>query len=141
LPPVTLLEDPKATSKQKQATRNDAALIVDTLASFSVDARRKRSTGPTVTQFGVGRRDVNADGAGARHRWAIFTRGQPHARVEVSRASSRHITSLQNDLALALAARRASSASARQPWWASRCRTDLDDGDDETAVVSSVYER
>ncbi|MCC6237208.1 MAG: DNA translocase FtsK [Dehalococcoidia bacterium] len=112
LPPVTLLEDVKAASKAKQAdTQRRAALIVDTLASFGVDSRVVEiNEGPTVTQFGVEpgwdvrtrmvqERDVNG---------LVFDEeGQPVMReVEVSRTRIRvqRITSLQNDLALALAA-------------------------------------
>lgn len=89
-----------------------AQLIVDTLASFGVDARVVQiNEGPTVTQFGV------------EPGWEIKTRtvperdmfgrptldkdGNPRTRVEeVSRTRVRvnRITNLANDLALALAA-------------------------------------
>lgn len=112
LPPITLLEDPKAISKQKAAdTQRRAALIVDTLASFGVDSRVVEiNEGPTVTQFGV------------EPGWDVRTRtvqerdidgpifddeGKPVMKeIEVSRTRIRvnRITSLQNDLALALAA-------------------------------------
>ena len=112
MPPVTLLEDPKAASKQKQAdTQRRAALIVDTLASFGVDARVVEiNEGPTVTQFGVEpgwdvrtrtvqERDIDGP---------VYDDDGPtgDAEIEVSRTRIRvqRITSLQNDLALALAA-------------------------------------
>ncbi len=112
LPPISLLEDPKAINKQKAAdTQRRAALIVDTLASFGVDSRVVEiNEGPTVTQFGV------------EPGWDVRTRtvqerdidgpiyddeGKPVMKeIEVSRTRIRvnRITSLQNDLALALAA-------------------------------------
>ena len=112
LPPLTLLEDPKAASKQKQAdTQRRAQLIVDTLASFGVDSKVVEiNEGPTVTQFGVEPgwdvkmrtvQDRDIDGL------VYDEEGQPVTHeVEVSRTRIRvnRITSLQNDLALALAA-------------------------------------
>ena len=89
-----------------------ARLIVDTLASFGVDARVVQiNAGPTVTQFGiepgweVKTRQVperDASGRPARHRDRT-----PKTRTEeVSRTRVRvnQITTLANDLALALAA-------------------------------------
>ncbi len=88
-----------------------AELIVDTLASFGVDARVSQiNEGPTITQFGVEpgwdvrtRSVVERDTNGQT---LIDETGQPRVReVEVSRTRIRvnRITALQNDLALALA--------------------------------------
>jgi len=88
-----------------------ARLIVDTLASFGVDARVSQiNEGPTITQFGVEpgwdvrtRAVVERDPQG---RPILEESGQPRTReVEVSRTRIRvnRITALQNDLALALA--------------------------------------
>ncbi|MBX7111497.1 MAG: DNA translocase FtsK [Dehalococcoidia bacterium] len=88
-----------------------ARLIVDTLASFGVDARVTQiNEGPTITQFGVEpgwdirtRAVVERDPDG---RTLLNENGQPRTReIEVSRTRIRvnRITALQNDLALALA--------------------------------------
>ena len=97
---------PSWTTSQRRAE-----LIVETLASFGVEARVSQiNEGPTVTQFGV------------EPGWDVRTRtvaertpegaallddeGQPRTRqIEVSRTRVRvnRITALQNDLALALA--------------------------------------
>ncbi len=112
LPAMDVLIDkaPVVTGAADNAQR--AALIEETLASFGVDARVVQiNEGPTVTQFGI------------EPGWEIRTRtvverdkdnkplvdgnGQPKTRVEeVSRTRVRvqQITSLANDLALALAA-------------------------------------
>ena len=88
-----------------------ARLIVDTLASFGVDAEVVQiNEGPTVTQFGVEpgweiktRTTQERDGSGR----PVFDRnGHPKMKTEeVSRTRVRvnQITSLANDLALALA--------------------------------------
>lgn len=111
LPPLLLLAPPDA---ERVAPDNGARsrLIVETLASFGVDARVVQvNQGPTVTQFGL------------EPGWEIKTRtlpekdshgkpvldkdGNPRFRTEeVSRTRVRvnQITSLANDLALALAA-------------------------------------
>ena len=111
LPSLSLLATPDA---ERSASDNAARarLIVDTLASFGVDAQVVQvNQGPTVTQFGV------------EPGWEIKTRttpekdlrgkpvldkdGNPKFRTEeVSRTRVRvnQITGLANDLALALAA-------------------------------------
>ena len=89
-----------------------AALIEETLASFGVDARVVQiNEGPTVTQFGIEpgweiktRNVVEKDPEGKP---VLGKDGQPKTRQEeVSRTRVRvqQITSLANDLALALAA-------------------------------------
>jgi DNA segregation ATPase FtsK/SpoIIIE-like protein len=110
-PPRDLLAAaPPETPTQDNAAR--AQLIVDTLASFGVDAKVVSiNQGPTVTQFGIEpgwevktRTVVERDAAG---RPVLDRDGRPKTRVEeVSRTRVRvsEITRLANDLALALAA-------------------------------------
>jgi S-DNA-T family DNA segregation ATPase FtsK/SpoIIIE len=89
-----------------------AQLIEDTLASFGVDARVVQvNQGPTVTQFGVEpgweiktRTVMDRDNKG---RPVYDKDGNPHYKTEVvsrTRVRVSQITSLANDLALALAA-------------------------------------
>jgi S-DNA-T family DNA segregation ATPase FtsK/SpoIIIE len=111
MPPIeTLLPaGPEAGDKPDNSAR--ARLIVDTLASFGVDAEVVQvNEGPTVTQFGVEpgwevktRTTQERDSDGR----PLFDRnGHPKVKTEeVSRTRVRvsQITSLANDLALALA--------------------------------------
>ena len=112
LPPFELFEEPIL--KAEDAGNNDARaqLIVDTLASFGVDASVVEiNEGPTVTQFGVEpgwavktKSVVLRDDNGK-----VLTDSEGKAlseEVEVSRTRVRvnRITALQSDLALALAA-------------------------------------
>lgn len=112
LPPLDVLADValEQTGQPDNAVR--AQLIVDTLASFGVDARVVQiNEGPTVTQFGIEPgweikyRQVQERDAQGR---PVFDKdGRPKMRTEeVSRTRVRvnQITSLANDLALALAA-------------------------------------
>ncbi len=111
LPPLeALLEASQQEGQPDNAAR--ARLLIDTLASFGVDARVVQiNEGPTVTQFGlepgweVKTRQVPERDASGR---PILGRdGKPKVRTEeVSRTRVRvnHITALANDLALALAA-------------------------------------
>jgi S-DNA-T family DNA segregation ATPase FtsK/SpoIIIE len=112
LPPVASLAE--AASVEARPLDNDAraALIVETLASFGVDARVVSiNQGPTVTQFGVEpgwevktRTVAIKDELG---RPVLDKNGRPATREEIiSRVRVRvnRITSLANDLALALAA-------------------------------------
>lgn len=112
LPPLSLLQvgaDP-AHSATDNARR--AELIVETLASFGVDASVVQvNEGPTVTQFGVEPGwDVRTRAVperDAQGQPALDPSGQPRMRnVETARTRIRvsRITALQNDLALALAA-------------------------------------
>lgn len=112
LPPIELLQEPKPSSDHKHDNAARAQLVVDTLASFGVDASVVEiNEGPTVTQFGVEPgwevryKDValkDADGKAV-----MGPDGRPaKERVETGRTRVRvnRITALQSDLALALAA-------------------------------------
>ena len=112
LPPIELLQEPKPSRNHKHDNAARAQLIVDTLASFGVDASVVEiNEGPVVTQFGIEPgweikyKDVALkDAAGKPARDA---EGRPlKERVEVGRTRVRvnRITALQSDLALALAA-------------------------------------
>jgi S-DNA-T family DNA segregation ATPase FtsK/SpoIIIE len=112
LPALDILVDKAPVDNGTVDKEQRAELIEETLASFGVDAKVVQiNEGPTVTQFGI------------EPGWEIKTRtvvekdrdnkpildkdGQPKTRVEeVSRTRVRvqQITSLANDLALALAA-------------------------------------
>jgi len=111
LPSLGLLAEADA---ERQAPDNSARarLIVDTLASFGVDAQVVQvNQGPTVTQFGVEpgwevktRTGPERD---SRGKPVLDRDGNPRFRTEeVSRTRVRvnQITTLANDLALALAA-------------------------------------
>ncbi len=112
LPPLDLLSE--ATEEKVRELDNEARaqLIVDTLKSFGVDARViSIHQGPTVTQFGIEpgwetktRTVMERD---AKGRPVYDKDGNPHYRTEVvsrTRVRVSQITSLANDLALALAA-------------------------------------
>ena len=112
LPPIELLQEPKPSRDHKHDNAARAQLIVDTLASFGVDASVVEvNEGPTVTQFGVEpgwevryKETPLKDGAGKP---LIGPDGRPaKERVETGRTRVRvnRITALQSDLALALAA-------------------------------------
>ncbi|MDZ7726859.1 MAG: DNA translocase FtsK, partial [Dehalococcoidia bacterium] len=103
------------TQESQNRTHDNAArgqLIVDTLASFGVDATVVEiNEGPTVTQFGVEPgwevkyKDVPLKDENGKR--LIGADGKPRSeRVEAGRTRVRvnRITALQNDLALALAA-------------------------------------
>ena len=112
LPPIELLQEPRPSSDHKHDNAARAQLIVDTLASFGVDASVVEiNEGPAVTQFGVepgwevrykevaikdadGKTVMGADGRPAKER---VETGRTRVRVN-------KITALQSDLALALAA-------------------------------------
>ncbi len=112
LPPVDLLVE--AVEEELRPVDNEARaqLIVDTLASFGVNARVVNiNQGPTVTQFGVEpgwetktRTVIARDEKGK----PIYDKdGKPQYRTEVvsrTRVRVNRITALANDLALALAA-------------------------------------
>ncbi|MBI5947235.1 MAG: DNA translocase FtsK [Chloroflexi bacterium] len=112
LPAIELLNAPQVSASRKHDNAARAQLIVDTLASFGVDATVVEvNEGPTVTQFGVepgwevrskevqvkdvaGKTIIGGDGRARTERVEVG-----RTRVRVNR-----ITALQNDLALALAA-------------------------------------
>ncbi|MCS7295228.1 MAG: DNA translocase FtsK [Dehalococcoidia bacterium] len=112
LPSLDLLNPPQPTSNRKHDNAARAQLIVDTLASFGVDASVVEiNEGPTVTQFGVEPgweiRYKEVPLKDERGRPIIGPDGRPKTeRIEVGRTRVRvnRITALQNDLALALAA-------------------------------------
>ena len=112
LPAMDVLKDkaPAPTGTADNAQR--AALIEETLASFGVDAKVVQvNEGPTVTQFGIEpgweiktRNIIERD---KDNKPIIDSNGQQRIRIEeVSRTRVRvqQITSLANDMALALAA-------------------------------------
>ncbi|MEX1104395.1 MAG: DNA translocase FtsK, partial [Dehalococcoidia bacterium] len=112
LPALEMLNAPQPSANRKHDNAARAQLIVDTLASFGVDASVVEiNEGPTVTQFGV------EPGWEVRHkdvplkdengRTLVGAYGRPRTeRVETGRTRVRvnRITALQNDLALGLAA-------------------------------------
>ena len=112
LPPVELFQEPKPSRNHKHDNAARAQLIVDTLASFGVDASVVEiNEGPAVTQFGVEPgwevkyREVPLKGADGKP--VVGADGRPvKERVETGRTRVRvnKITALQSDLALALAA-------------------------------------
>ena len=111
MPPLETLAPAGAEASERPDNAARSRLIVDTLASFGVDAEVVQTNeGPTVTQFGVEpgwevktRTVQERDSAGR----PVFDRnGRPKMKTEeVSRTRVRvsQITSLANDLALALA--------------------------------------
>ncbi|MCH7811120.1 MAG: DNA translocase FtsK, partial [Chloroflexi bacterium] len=111
LPPLDVLRDVRAQDGQPDNAMR-ARQIIETLASFGVDAKVIQvNEGPTVTQFGLEpgwdvktRQVTERDAAGKP---VLGRDGQPKVHAEeVSRTRVRvnQITSLANDLALALAA-------------------------------------
>jgi S-DNA-T family DNA segregation ATPase FtsK/SpoIIIE len=114
LPPMDMLASGPAADAEIAKPDNNAraALIVETLASFGVDARVVQvNEGPTVTQFGIEPGwDIKYRQVAERDREGkpiVGKDGKPVMRQEeVSRTRVRvnEITRLQNDLALALAA-------------------------------------
>ncbi len=111
LPAMNVLADTAPVEGPLADKEQRAALIEETLASFGVDAKVVQiNQGPTVTQFGIepgweikNRTVVEKDKDG---KTVLDKDGQPKTRIEeVSRTRVRvqQITSLANDLALALA--------------------------------------
>ena len=112
MPSIELFQEPKPSADRKHDNAARAQLIVDTLASFGVDASVVEiNEGPTVTQFGI------EPGWDVRYKDVLLkdTEGktligpegrQSTERVETARTRVRvnKITALQTDLALALAA-------------------------------------
>jgi S-DNA-T family DNA segregation ATPase FtsK/SpoIIIE len=104
LPPIDILDKPAEVKLDKEAIDQRARLIEEALASYGVEAKVVQvNIGPTVTQFGVEPgwdkkyKEVREKGKNGSYE----TRSE-----EVSRTRVRvdRITSLANDLALALAA-------------------------------------
>lgn len=112
LPAIEMLNAPQISQSRKHDNAARAQLIVDTLSSFGVDASVVEiNEGPTVTQFGVEPgwevryKELQLKDAAGHTLIAPDGRARTE-RVETSRTRVRvnKITSLQNDLALALAA-------------------------------------
>ena len=112
LPPMDLLQPSRPVASELQNNERRAQLIVDTLASFGVDAAVTQiNEGPVVTQFGVepgwNVRTKTVEERDADGNAILGDDGRPRTKeIEVSRTRVRvsRITSLQHDLALALAA-------------------------------------
>ncbi len=112
LPPSDLLAEAADIEVRPVDNEARAHLIVETLASFGVDARvTSVNQGPTVTQFGVEPGWETKTRAVAvrddRGRQVYDTNGKPVMRTEVvsrTRVRVNKVTALANDLALALAA-------------------------------------
>ena len=104
LPPIDILSKATEIELDKDDIEKQAALIEESLASYGVEVKVVQiNTGPTVTQFGVEPgwdrkykeiKEKGKDGA-IQTRWEEVSR----TRIRVDR-----ITSLANDLSLALAA-------------------------------------
>ena len=112
LPLLDILEPPSEIDVKQIDNAARAQLIEQTLASFGVDARVIQiNQGPTITQFGIEpgwemktRTVIERDNRG---RPAYDKDGNPAYKTEVvsrTRVRVSQITSLSNDLALALAA-------------------------------------
>ena len=112
LPAMEMLNAPIPSVHRKHDNAARAQLIVDTLASFGVDASVVEiNEGPTVTQFGVEPgwevRSKDVPLRDENGKTLLTVDGRPRTeRVETGRTRVRvnKITALQNDLALALAA-------------------------------------
>ncbi len=112
LPPVDNLAEAAEIEVRPVDNEARANLIVDTLASFGVDARvTSVNQGPAVTQFGVEpgweTKTRTVAVRDERGRQVVDRDGKPQVRTEVlsrTRVRVNRVTSLANDLALALAA-------------------------------------
>ena len=112
LPPLDLLAEAADIEVRPVDNEERAKLIIDTLASFGVDARVVSvNQGPAVTQFGVEPgwevKTRTVPVKDERGRQIIEKDGRPQVRSEVvskTRVRVNKITNLANDLALALAA-------------------------------------
>jgi S-DNA-T family DNA segregation ATPase FtsK/SpoIIIE len=104
LPPIDILEKTTEVELGQADNAQRAQIISDALASYGVDARVVQiNTGPTVTQFGVepgwDRRLKEVKERDKDGNLVVTQKELSRTRVKVER-----ITSLANDLALALAA-------------------------------------
>jgi S-DNA-T family DNA segregation ATPase FtsK/SpoIIIE len=112
LPPYDLLAEAAEIEIRPADNEARSQLIIETLASFGVDARVVSiSQGPTVTQFGVEPGWETKTRAvpvrDERGKQVFDANGRPAMRTEVvsrTRVRVNKITALSNDLALALAA-------------------------------------
>ncbi len=99
LPPIDILEKPKEVELNKDDINKRARLIEEALASYGVEVKVGQiNVGPTVTQFGIE--------PGWDRKYKKVTDNGQYRLEEVSKTRIRveRITSLSNDLALALAA-------------------------------------
>jgi len=104
LPPIDILDKPVEMKLDKDAIDQRARLIEEALASYGVEAKVVQvNIGPTVTQFGVepgwDRKYKEVRERGRNGSYETRSEEVSRTRVRVDR-----ITSLANDLALALAA-------------------------------------
>jgi len=104
LPPIDILDKPAEVKLDRDAIDQRARLIEEALASYGVEAKVVQvNIGPTVTQFGVepgwDRKYREVREKGKDGGYETKTEEVSRTRVRVDR-----ITSLANDLALALAA-------------------------------------
>jgi S-DNA-T family DNA segregation ATPase FtsK/SpoIIIE len=104
LPPIDILDKPTEVKLDKDAIDQRAKLIEEALASYGVEAKVVQiNIGPTVTQFGVEPgwdkkyKEVKEKGRNGNYEAKVEEVSRTRVRVE-------RITSLANDLALALAA-------------------------------------
>jgi len=104
LPPIDILDKPAEVTLDRADIDQRARLIEEALASYGVEAKVVQvNIGPTVTQFGVepgwDRKYKEVRGKGRNSNYETKMEEVSRTRVRVDR-----ITSLGNDLALALAA-------------------------------------
>jgi S-DNA-T family DNA segregation ATPase FtsK/SpoIIIE len=104
LPPIDILDKPAEVKLDKDAIDQRGRLIEEALASYGVEAKViQANIGPTVTQFGVEPgwdkkyREVREKGRNGSYETKVEEVSRTRVRVD-------RITSLANDLALALAA-------------------------------------
>jgi S-DNA-T family DNA segregation ATPase FtsK/SpoIIIE len=104
LPPIDILDKPTEVKLDKDAIDQRGRLIEEALASYGVEAKVVQvNIGPTVTQFGVEPgwdkkyREVREKGRNGGYETKVEEVSRTRVRVD-------RITSLANDLALALAA-------------------------------------
>jgi S-DNA-T family DNA segregation ATPase FtsK/SpoIIIE len=104
LPPIDILDKPVEMKLDKDAIDRRARLIEEALASYGVEAKVVQvNIGPTVTQFGVEPgwdkkyKEVREKGKNGSYETKVEEVSRTRVRVD-------RITSLANDLALALAA-------------------------------------
>jgi S-DNA-T family DNA segregation ATPase FtsK/SpoIIIE len=104
LPPIDILDKPVEMKLDREAIDQRARLIEEALASYGVEAKVVQiNIGPTVTQFGVEPgwdkkyKEVREKGRDGSYETKVEEVSRTRVRVE-------RITSLANDLALALAA-------------------------------------
>ncbi|MFU8795745.1 MAG: DNA translocase FtsK [Dehalococcoidia bacterium] len=104
LPPIDILDKPVEVKLDKEDIDQRARMIEEALASYGVEAKVVQvNTGPTVTQFGIEPgwakkyKEVREKGRDGSYETRVEEVSRTRVRVE-------RITSLANDLALALAA-------------------------------------